>query len=245
MSKVSERKASTSLSQQAYEQLRRDLVNGALAPGSKLMIAELQAKYGLGAMPIREALNRLSSERLVEKHEQRGFSVPALDGDVFIEIQSARLVIETAALRESIAARSANWEDRLVLAFHHLSKAFPGSNGKRDRTDWILSDAWSASHRTFHAELISGCSNTWLLAFAQQLYEQSSRYRARTRQITSLRPPVRADLLQEHRDIMDAAIAGDTTTAVERLLNHYRLSVEIVLDTPIRLEENPLRLVRA
>lgn len=244
MSKVSEPKTRTSLSQEAYEQLRRDVVNGTLAPGNKLMIAELQARYGLGAMPIREALNRLSSERLVEKHEQRGFSVPALDGDVFIEIQSARLVIETAALKESIATRSADWEDRLVLAFHHLSKAFPKSNDDHDRPDWILSDAWSASHRSFHAELISGCSNTWLLAFAQQLYEQSSRYRARTRQITSLRPPVREDLLQEHRDIMDAAIVGDTETAVARLINHYRLSVEIVLDTPIRLETDPLRLVR-
>ena len=245
MSKVSETKTRTSLSQEAYEQLRRDVVNGALAPGTKLMIAELQARYQLGAMPIREALNRLSSERLVEKHEQRGFSVPALDGDAFMEIQSARLVIESAALQESIATRSADWEDRLVLAFHHLSKAFPKSGDVNGRPDWILSEAWSTSHRIFHYELISGCSNTWLLGFAQQLYEQSSRYRARTRQITSLRPPVRADLLQEHRDIMDASIVGDTETAVERLINHYRLSVEIVLDTPIRLERNPFRFVRA
>lgn len=242
---MSEQKAPTSLSQAAYEQLRQDLVNGTLAPGHKLMIAELQERYGLGAMPIREALNRLSSERLVEKQEQRGFAVPPLDGDAFIEIQSARLVVEIAALRLSIAARSPAWEDRLVLAFHHLSKAFPKSESDDGRPDWILSESWSASHRTFHFDLISGCENSWLLAFAHQLYEHSSRYRARTRQITSLRPPVRKDLLQEHRDIMEAAIAGDAETAVERLVEHYRLSVEIALDTPIILKTDPLRLVRS
>jgi len=242
---VSEQKTHTSLSQAAYEQLRQDLINGTLAPGNKLMIAELRARYGLGAMPIREALNRLSSERLVEKHEQRGFSVPPLDGDGFIEIQSARLVIETAALRLSIAARSAAWEDRLVLAFHHLSKAFPKAGKDDESPERLLSDGWSASHRTFHFELISACENSWLLTFAHQLYEQSSRYRTRTRQITSLRPPVRANLVGEHYDIMEAAIAGDADTAVDRLVEHYRHSVEIALDTAITLKTSPLRLVRA
>ncbi len=242
---MSEEKARTSLSQTAYERLRQDLVNGTLAPGSKLMITELKGQYGLGAMPIREALNRLSSERLVQKHEQRGFSVPPLDGDGFLEVQSARLVIETAALRQSIDARSAAWEDRLVLAYHHLSKAFPASSEDDKRPEWLLSDAWSNSHRTFHFELISGCDNTWLLTFAHQLYEQSSRYRTRTRQIATSRPPVRANLVEEHRDIMTAAIAGDAATAVDRLIEHYRLSVEIALDTAISLKSTPFRLVRA
>lgn len=242
---MSEVKTHTSLSQAAYEKLRRDLVNGTLAPGNKLMISDLRDRYGLGAMPIREALNRLSSERLVQKHEQRGFSVPPLDGDGFLEVQSARLVIETAALRQSVRARSAEWEDRLVLAFHHLSKALPCARDDDGQPEWLLSDAWSACHRAFHFELISGCENTWLLTFAHQLYEQSSRYRTRTRQIATLRPPVRSNLIEEHRDIMEAAIAGDAEIAVERLIEHYRLSVEIVLGTPISLVSDPLGLARS
>ena len=238
-------KTHTSLSQAAYELLRQDLVNGTLAPGNKLMIADLQARYGLGAMPIREALNRLSSEHLVQKHEQRGFSVPPLDVEGFIEVQSARLVIETAALRQSIMNRSPEWEDRLVLAFHHLSKALPIVGAHENRPEWLLSDAWSACHRAFHFELISGCDNSWLLTFSHQLYEQSSRYRTRTRQIATLRPPIRANLVEEHRDIMESAIAGDAETAVDRLIEHYRLSVEIVLNKPILLQTAPLRLAQA
>ena len=39
--------------------------------------------------------------------------------------------------------------------------------------------------------------------------------------------------------------AGDADTAVDRLIEHYRMSVEIALDTPISLKTGPLRLVRA
>ena len=52
----------------AYDVLRRDILNGTWPPDRKLMLSELQTHYELGAMPLREALNRLAAEMLVEKH---------------------------------------------------------------------------------------------------------------------------------------------------------------------------------
>lgn len=237
-------KPSVSRAQMAYEQLRAGVINGELAPGSKLVIAELQERYGLGAIPLREALNRLSAERLVTKQDQRGYRVPPVDGDRYVELQSARIVVESSALRKSIAARTVAWEDALVLAFHHLTKAGPASAVVPGDTDWLLSDAWSESHGRFHSALISACDNSWLLAFAGQLYEQSARYRMRTRQLTQMIPPARADLVDEHRAIMEAAIDGDADLAVARLVEHYRLSVEIVLGEPIVLDAEVPEFVR-
>lgn len=220
--------AAPSRSQAAYDALRRDLIDGVLEPGTRLMIGELQTAYDLGAIPLREALNRLSAEHMVLKSEQRGFSVPPLDLDDYLEIQNARLVIESAALRETLAARSGDWEDRMVVAMHHLVRAGQGE-------DFLLGDGWADSHRDFHATLISGCRNRRLLAYAANLYEQSARYRMRRRRLSSMRPPARASLVDEHRAIVDAALAGETERAVALLVEHYRRSVEIVYGTPIVL----------
>lgn len=227
-----------SRSSEAYERIRQDLIAGILMPGTKLAISDLQERYGLGAMPLREALNRLSAEQFVLKYDQRGFAVPPLDASEFLEIQNARIVIEVAALRETIASESREWEDRLVLAYHHLTKASGVG------PDFLLSEQWSRSHAVFHKELISGCKNNWLLMFADQLFKQSERYRVRRRLIDAGDPPRRSNLLEEHRSIMDAAIEGDAENATARLLEHYRRSVETVLGEPIELCSSHLGFCR-
>ena len=232
---------SPSLSQQAYDELRRDLVRGEFEPGTKLMISELQNQYGIGAMPLREALNRLSAEQIVDKSDQRGFFVPALNYEDFFHIQSARILIEAAALRETIANRTAEWEDQMVVCMHRLERAGP-KPGARDK-EFIFSDAWSESHRKFHNILISGCTNTRLLTYAANLYEQSSRYRMRARKLSSLRAPTRAQLVEEHSIILDAAFAGDAETAVDRLVDHYRYSLEIVSGLKVGLSDDKTRFV--
>ena len=230
-----------SLSQQAYDLLRHDLIRGDLEPGTKLMLADLQSRYDLGAMPLREALNRLSAENMVEKTDQRGFFVPALNYDDYLDIQNARIAVEAAALRETVAARTSEWEDRMVVCMHRLKLAGPAPDAKD--MQFIFSDAWADSHRKFHTTLISGCSNTRLMGFAANLFEQSARYRMRRRKLSFLRAPVRDGLVEEHSVILDAALAGDADAAVERLIDHYRYSVEIVLGQPVGLSEDRTRFV--
>jgi GntR family transcriptional regulator, carbon starvation induced regulator len=226
-------------STEAYDVLRRELETARLAPGMKLTIAELKQRYGIGSMPLREALNRLAAEHFVLKHEGRGFSVPPLDPGVFLDIQNARVVVETAALADTIENRSKEWEDRMVLAFHHLNKA------TRIRDDFLLTEAWSVAHAEFHRELIAGCRNEWLLTFASQLFVQSARYRNRRRQIDAGRFPRSATLIDEHREIMEAAFAGDTALAEAKLIEHYRRSVETVLGETVVLCGTQRRFCRA
>ena len=230
-----------SLSQQAYDALRRDLIGGELEPGTKLMIADLQSRYTLGAMPLREALNRLSAEGMVDKSDQRGFFVPALNHGDYLDIQNARIAVEAAALRETVAERTVEWEDQMVVCMHRLRRAGPAADAKD--MQFIFSDAWAESHRKFHMTLISGCSNTRLLAFAENLFEQSARYRMRRRKLSFLRAPVRDRLVEEHATILDAALAGEADTAVERLVDHYRYSVEFVLGRPVDLSADKSRFL--
>lgn len=87
-----------SRSSEAYDRIRQDVIAGHLEAESKLTIADPQARYGMGAMPLREALNRLAAEQFVRKLEQRGFAVPPLEPPQFLEIQNARTGFHTALI---------------------------------------------------------------------------------------------------------------------------------------------------
>ena len=90
------------LSEQAHENIRRDILSGELFPGDKLQIEAISERYGIGIAPVREAFNRLSSEGLVERKSQRGFFVTEISITALEELVKTRIWLETLALREAI-----------------------------------------------------------------------------------------------------------------------------------------------
>jgi DNA-binding GntR family transcriptional regulator len=101
----------TSLSQKAYEQIRRKIVDLELPPGSILDEGHLQSELNLGRTPIREALLRLSMERLVTIVPRRGIFVTEIGITDLQQIFEVRILLEQMAAR--LAARrgnSAQWE---------------------------------------------------------------------------------------------------------------------------------------
>ena len=58
-----------------YERIKKDIIYGKLAPGSKLKLDGLKEQYDASVSTLRETLNRLSSDGFVEAAEQRGFFV--------------------------------------------------------------------------------------------------------------------------------------------------------------------------
>ena len=71
-----------------------------LRPGQKLLIDFISERYGAGLNPVREALNRLSSEGLVERKDQRGFFVPPVSIEGWRELVKTRCWLEGKALEE-------------------------------------------------------------------------------------------------------------------------------------------------
>ena len=60
---------------QTYETLKQELLDGAHAPRSKLPIDQVAERFGVSLGAVREALSRLTSDRLVVAEPQRGFTV--------------------------------------------------------------------------------------------------------------------------------------------------------------------------
>lgn len=207
-----------------YDELRTDLLAGVLEPGSKLAIEALAERYATSATPLREALNRLVSDGLVERREQRGFVVAGISAEDLAEITKTRCWLEEIALRESIAAHTTEWEETLVLAHHRLAKT-PRSLASDRFED---NPEWEPLHRAFHRALIAGCGSRWLLNFCDQLADQHHRYR----RLSAPRAFAKRGVKSEHQQLLEAALEGRSDDAVKLLCQHFERTAKIIRDDP-------------
>ena len=208
------------LASSVYDMMRQDILKGDLPPGEKLRVEYLRDRYGVGASPIREALNRLSVDGVVVRVDQKGFRVAEVSVAELDELIKTRCWLEETAIRESIAAGDDAWEERLVLAFHRLSKT-PRS---ADQVTYAMNPDWEVLHRAFHLALIGACGSRWLISYCEQLNDLADRYR-------QLAAYPRRNGLDEHKVIMDAAVNRKPDDAVEVLVDHYRRTADIIRDS--------------
>ncbi|MFT5486848.1 MAG: GntR family carbon starvation induced transcriptional regulator [Paracoccaceae bacterium] len=211
------------LASSVYDMMRQDILKGDLPPGEKLRVEYLRDRYGVGASPIREALNRLSVDGVVMRVDQKGFRVAEVSVAELDELIKTRCWLEETAIRESIAAGDDAWEERLVLAFHRLSKT-PRS---ADQVTYAINPDWEVLHRAFHLALIGACGSRWLISYCEQLNDLADRYRQLAVRVTY---PGRNEL-DEHKAIMDAAVNRNADGAVDVLMDHYRRTADIIRDS--------------
>lgn len=211
-----------------YERLRQDILRGDFKPGQRLHIELVARRYGVGTNPVREALNRLSSDRLVDRKDQRGFFVPPISVPDLTELVRTRCWLESRALEEAIANRDQQWEEALVLAYHRLTRTPWSTTGLTANPDW------EKRHREFHLALIANCGSRRLLGFCEVLMDQAERYRY----ISSIRSHPQRDWATEHRLIGEAAIAGDVELAVARLTAQYELTLSLYVSQVEDIDED-------
>jgi DNA-binding GntR family transcriptional regulator len=212
------------LTEQAYQTLRQEIVCGRLKPGQPLRLEFLRDTYGFGFSPLREALSRLQSEKLVSQHALRGFKVAPVSVAEMSDIIETRILIETEALRRSIKTGGDDWESAIVATFHALRNIVQRCVG--DKAD--AASELESRHHDFHQALIGACGSPWLIHLSAQLYTLSERYR---RPLLSGSPasdrPAR-DVLGEHAAIMEATLARDAEKATNLLSAHYRLTGRMI-----------------
>ena len=190
-----------------FERLREDILEGHLPPGEKLRIEALQKRYEVGASPIREALNRLSSVRLVEQVERRGFRVATLSHEDLLDLIRARQLLNEIVVRESLQNGDDAWEESVVVAYHHMWRCpMTVASGHASRE-------WELVHRKFHFAIISACPSKWLLDFHEQLFDSADRHRR-----LNVRRLDAEFTRAEHREIMEAAVNRDVPLTI-KLLN--------------------------
>lgn len=190
-----------------YARLRKAILSGELIPGQKLGIDAVRERFGAGATPVREALNRLVSEGLVISRDLRGFSVADLDESELIELYQARAKYFAFLLREAIEHGDGKWEEGVIVAYHRLSKT-PWSTSE---DDFKLNPDFAIRLMDFYVALFSGCGSRWLVDFALRLHQECNRFLWMV-----LESKIETNEPQSmHRSLVDAVIARDTDRAVQ------------------------------
>lgn len=209
------------LTERAYHLIRADIMNARLTAGQPLRLEGLRERYGLSFSPLREALNRLQTERLVISSALRGFRVADVSRAEMWDTIEARILVESNALQRSIEQGDDDWEGSVLSAFHSLALC-----AKRLLADESLRtndelEQLERRHRNFHSALISACRSPWLIEFSAQLYAQTERYR---RPHLSFGEGTWAfrDIAHEHETIMKACLSRETGEALKLLADHYR-----------------------
>lgn len=212
------------LGEEAYHLLRADILAGRLEPDEKLPFRQLSSRYGIGIAPLREALSRLASERLVAFEGLRGFVVAPISRAELDDLCSLRIELTSMAFRRAIEKGDYDWEDEILLSVRALTRTERSEGAQSDA--WL--DQWEKRHDRFHSALIAACGSEWLKHFCTTLSDQYQRYRRLVVQAMAASDGTWADVRDQHQVIADAALARDADRAVACLADHFRHSRGIV-----------------
>lgn len=150
----------TALSDKVYEVLKKKILERELKPGDKVVVDEVAGQLGVSRTPVKDALNRLALEGLIDKVARRG---------TFVSTPSAQDVDELFDLRllmESYAAEKVLEKGKADLFLAEMKKCMDNIDriAQSDDPDY---DAYLTWNRDLHWFLIKLADNNRLL----QMYE--------------------------------------------------------------------------
>lgn len=204
------------LAERAYQQIRRQILDSELAPGTVVSERALAERLGLGKAPIRSALIRLASDGFVSIASRQGIVISTPSIQDVIELFQVRVAMELVIVRhiagtlnsEQVDRLRTNLEEYASLAetaapvesvavdfeFHRLLCEFHGSR----QMERVLDRVFDSLYREIRAAQ---------LRFPRRIWAS----------------------VQEHQAVADAVIAGDAEQAETLMRNHLRFGEQFIL----------------
>ena len=176
-----------------YKALLTDIVNGTFGPGARLKIAELSARYGLSAIPVREALQQLQGEGIVVLSPNKGASVRPLDRKFVTDTHEVRGALYPLIYRDVVAGA----DPALDAALLRIQKRFDTLMRRRD-----LKGCRDQNH-LFHATIQERCGNAEVLT----LIRRYSNLTQSLRDVFGFDGERIKQISREHWAILDAVLA--------------------------------------
>lgn len=205
-----------------YETLKKDIVMGHFAPGTKLKIDMLKEHYGMGVNVIRESLARLATEDLIDFVNQKGFRVADMSQSRLSDLTRMRILLETDGLKHSMGNGGIDWETELVATYHKLEYI----EHKMCEDEETYCKTWYECDWAFHATLVSACGSQLHQLYHRRIFEQYRQYVMYNLKTHGFRG---ADIIREHEVILNAALKRDYKLCrknLENHLNYYSRSLE-------------------
>ena len=200
-----------------FRQLRKEILEGELRPGERLMELHLADRLGVSRTPIREAIRMLELEGLVVMVPRRGAFVAEIREKGLIEVLEVRRALEELAAELAAQRITEEQLKGLAAAAEHFEKMI----GQDDSNEMARAD------EEFHYLILEATDNQRLIQLLAGFREQMYRYRAAYLQYEA----VHSDLLKEHRLILDSLREHNPQKAIRAMRTHIDKQQEFMLNT--------------
>lgn len=215
MSLLTPVEAPASLTDQAADALRRDILTTRLAPGETLSEAAAAARLGMGKAPIRAALARLAEEGLVAAVPRRGWVVSLVTIRDIHEVFDLRLLLEPEAARRAAGRVDARELERLDAV------CAAGYRPEDEESALAFLDA----NKAFHVAVAELSGNHRLARQIGRLLDESTRML-----VLGLRSRDRTgEMAHEHAALVEALALGRTEDAARTMHEQVAASRAMVL----------------
>ena len=204
------------LSERLREAIEEEIATGQRVPGDRLDELELATRFEVSRTPIREALNLLLGEGLVESRPRRGMVVARISAQRLVEMFEVMAELEAMCAR--LAARRMSTAELAALEAAH--EACRGAAEANDSDDYFY------ANEKFHYAIYAGSHNDFLFEEASALQRKLRPYR---RLQLRVRNRVQRSF-DEHREIVDALRSGDAERAVVSVRDHVTVQGERFAD---------------
>jgi len=202
-----------SLADQAYEGLLAAIGSGRLRPGERVRETALAEELGISRTPIREALQRLARDGLVQLDARNGARIAELSLGAIQELYDVREILEGSTARLAALGATPNDLQRLnaILAKEEAHLDNPATLAKLNKL--YHQTLCEAANNRYLTSAVAAFSTTLLLLGPTTL---GANHRA-------------GESHAEHRAVVDAVAAGDAARAEALMRGHIRRAREIRL----------------
>jgi len=189
--------------------LRRSILSGELAGGTRLGLSEIASLLDVSTTPVREALRELSFEGLVRLDSYRGGEVAAVSRRDVEEIVRIRQVLEPMAIEEAVEG----------MTPEILADAAQILEDMASSDSW---DSWVQGNRAFHQKIYEASASRRLIALIKSLQDTTVLFVSATLR----RSPGLEELATvDHHTMLQAARDGDAARLTEVTLRHLTIPV--------------------
>jgi DNA-binding GntR family transcriptional regulator len=197
----------TVATQRVANHLRSAILRGTIGPGERVRQEDIAQQLGASRLPVREALQMLAAEGLVESEPNKGARVPWLSMHEVDVMYRMREQLEPLALAESLPSLASGDLFRLDEIQAEIEAGV-------DVARFLELD------REFHLRTYSACVIEQLTTTVTRLWNSTQYYRRAFMHLTG--PERRWVVNAEHRLLLDAIERRDETDASRFLAGHIR-----------------------
>ena len=191
------------MQEDVYRQAKQLILNGELAPGQSITIQWLADAFGVSAMPVREAILRLTAEKALTVVAGRSLGIPPLSRDRLADLTRTRLEIEALAVTWAVPNITRPIVAHLERLIEEMDNIKPDCEARK---------VYLRSNREFHFTIYQASGSEAVIGIIESLWLQVSPYfnllQDRGNFVVSNR---------HHRRLADALAAGDLV-AMGRLM---------------------------